>query len=535
MTEKLNNRPKPIVLIILDGWGYREQSDANAIALANTPHWNYLWDHYPHTLISGSGHCVGLPDGQMGNSEVGHLTMGAGRIIYQDLTRIDSAIENGDFFKNTVLINAINKATNHNKKIHIMTLLSDGGVHSFDSHTRAIVDLAAAQNASQVFIHAFLDGRDTPPRSAESFLMDLEKHCETKRCGKIATIVGRYYAMDRDKRWDRVQKAYDLLTEGKAEIVAKNVKEAIKKIYDEGFNDEFAPPTLISTSNFHSIDDGDVIIFMNFRADRARQITRAFIDPHFKEFTRNRKVDLGEFVSLTEYDKTLPTTIAFPPEALTNILASYLSHHGFKQLRIAETEKYAHITFFFNGGIETPFPQEDRILIPSPKVATYDLKPEMSAYELTETLVQQIESNQYDLIICNYANPDMVGHTGNLKATISAIETIDYCLGQILQALEKVNGEALITSDHGNAEIMFDNNTNQPHTAHTCELIPFIYVGRQAEVTKAQGQLSDISPTILYLMGLPQPQEMTGHSLVKIKNLASEKVKKSNQNTILRQ
>lgn len=511
-------RPRPLALIILDGWGYREDKNANAIAAAHKPNWNHLWATCPHTLISGCGKCVGLPEGQMGNSEVGHLNMGAGRIVHQDLTRIDTAIGNGEFFNNPTLIQAIQQANKTDNAIHILGLISPGGVHSHEKQIQAMIKLAAQQHAKQVYIHAFLDGRDTPPRSAESSLSALMNQCAQLQCGKIVSIIGRYYAMDRDKRWERVQVAYDLLTEGKAAYHAQDPISALKMAYERDESDEFVKPTTIHAPQEKSVtmNDGDVIIFMNFRADRARQITRALTDPNFDGFTRHRFPKLANFVSLTEYDATLKTSIAYPPEKLDNILAQYLSELGLKQLRIAETEKYAHVTFFFNGGVEKAFPGEDRILIPSPKVATYDLKPEMSAHEVTDALVKEIQKNSYDIIICNFANPDMVGHTGNLPAAIEAIETIDTCIGRILKALSDVGGEAIFTADHGNAEMMFDDTTRQPHTAHTNELVPFVYFGRDAKIIKQNGILSDIAPTMLYLMGIPKPKEMTGESLLSL-------------------
>lgn len=500
------HRPRPFVLIILDGWGYREETEANAIAQAKKPFWDSLWKNYPHALISGCGRCVGLPAGQMGNSEVGHLNMGAGRIVYQDLTRIDLAIDNGSFFSNPVLNQAIHKAESAQKAIHILGLISPGGVHSQEKHIFALLDMINEQHNVPVYVHAFLDGRDTPPRSAENSLALLAQH------GKIASIVGRYYAMDRDKRWDRVEKAYQLLTEGKGDFSAPDAITALHQAYDRGENDEFVKPTSILPVK---INDGDSVIFMNYRADRARELTHAFIDENFDAFTRKSWPKVN-FFTLTEYDAQFNVPAIFAPERLSNILGDYLSHLGLKQLRIAETEKYAHVTFFFNGGIEKPYPHEDRILIPSPKVATYDLKPEMSAPELTDKLITEIQSQKYDVIICNFANPDMVGHSGNLPATIKAIETIDTCLAKIIPAIQEAGGEALITADHGNAELMFDHKTQQPHTAHTHALVPFLYVGRKATVIKENGILSDVSPTILYLMGLNKPQEMTGQSIFKI-------------------
>lgn len=511
----MQKRPRPLALIILDGWGYREDPYANAIAQAKKPHWDNLWQNYPHTLVSGSGRCVGLPDGQMGNSEVGHLNMGAGRIVHQDLTRIDLAISDRSFFANPVLVQAINQAITSQKAIHILGLLSPGGVHSHERQIHALIELLAKHQASRVYIHAFLDGRDTPPRSAMNSLTGLMDQCQKLHCGKIISLIGRYFAMDRDKRWERVQKAYDLLTQGEAEYTATNPIAGLQQAYARGENDEFVKSTAIHEQNEPAVtmQNGDTLIFMNFRADRAREITRAFVDANFAGFTR-KTWPMVNFISLTEYDKTLNTAIAFPSESLNNILGAYLSELGLKQLRIAETEKYAHVTFFFNGGIESPFPGEDRILIPSPKVATYDLQPEMSAPEVTDQLITAIKSQKYDVIICNFANPDMLGHTGNLPATIQAIEVIDACLGKIITALQAVGGEALITADHGNAEIMFDDQTQQPHTAHTTELVPLIYVGRKATTVKFKGLLSDIAPTMLYLLDIPQPKEMTGTTLL---------------------
>lgn len=511
-------KKKSIALIILDGWGYREDSNMNAIAAAHKPNWDRLWNQYPHSLISGSGTSVGLPDGQMGNSEVGHLNMGAGRIVYQDLTRIDLAIQNGEFFENQVFTDAIQKAEKNHASIHIMGLLSPGGVHSHESHFHAIIKLAAKLKAKNVYLHPFLDGRDTPPRSAKKSLEMLEKHCQQLHCGKIVSLIGRYYAMDRDNRWDRIQQAYDLLVGGKAQYSAANAIEGLELAYARGENDEFVQATTIHPDNQSpvTINDDDVILFMNFRSDRAREITQSLIDPEFEGFSRSPWPQLGAYICLSEYDSRFPTPVAFPPISLQNILSEYISGLGLKQLRIAETEKYAHVTFFFNGGIEHPWPGEARILIPSPKVATYDLQPEMSAPEITDTLVAEIKSQQYDLIICNFANADMVGHTGNFDATVKAIETIDQCIGRIATALKEVDGELIITADHGNAEKMYDYAHNQPHTAHTSDPVPFLYAGRNAVINNEKGKLSDIAPTILYLLGLEKPVEMTGSSLLKI-------------------
>jgi 2,3-bisphosphoglycerate-independent phosphoglycerate mutase len=513
-----NTAHRPLALIILDGWGWREDKTANAIAAAEKPVWDSLLQKYAHTRISGSGRCVGLPDGQMGNSEVGHLNMGAGRIVHQDLTRIDLDIENGEFFQNKTLNDALLMAKEKGKAVHVMGLLSPGGVHSHEKHIHALIDFAARLNISTIYFHVFLDGRDTPPRSAGTSLEALAAHCHKQKCGKIASIIGRYYAMDRDKRWDRVEKAYNLLTQGKADYHAATAIEGLELAYARNENDEFVQATAIHAENEKPavIREGDTVIFMNFRADRAREITQSLTDPSFNEFTRTVWPRPGIFVCLAEYDSRFQLPVAYPPEPLHNILSECLSRLNLKQLRIAETEKYAHVTFFFNGGIEQPYPGEDRILIPSPKVATYDLQPEMSAPQLTERLVEEIRSRKYDVIVCNFANPDMVGHTGNFDATVKAIETIDKCLQKITNALAETGGEAIITADHGNAEMMFDFKTNQPHTAHTSDPVPFLYIGRKAEIVKKDGKLSDIAPTMLYLLGLSQPEEMTGKTLVKL-------------------
>ena len=512
------NKKSPLVLMILDGWGHRDQIEFNAIAAARKPNWDNIWQHCPHTLISGSGSCVGLPDGQMGNSEVGHLNMGAGRIVYQDLTRIDLAIQNGEFFNNPVLLKAIQLANSTQKAIHILGLLSPGGVHSHEKHMHALVKLAAQHNIQSVYLHPFLDGRDTPPCSAMSSLRELDSVCQKEGVGQISSIIGRYYAMDRDKRWDRVHKAYDLLTSGKANYHAATAEQGLQLAYERGETDEFVQATTIHPDHTSpiTINDGDIVIFMNFRADRAREITTTFIYPKFHEFYREKYPQLGAFVCLSEYDTRFDVPVAFPNLPLQNILAEYLSKLNIKQLRIAETEKYAHVTFFFNGGIEYPYPNEDRILIPSPRVATYDLQPEMSAHQITERLVAEIKNQQYGVIICNFANPDMVGHTGNFNATVKAIEAVDECLGVIIKAIREVNGELLITADHGNAEKMFDAHHNQPHTAHTSDPVPFIYVGHQARICKTDGKLSDIAPTILYLLGYSKPLEMTGNTLLEL-------------------
>lgn len=509
--------PKPVVLIVLDGWGYREDPQYNAILAAKTPTWDKLWHDYPHTLIAGSGHAVGLPQDQMGNSEVGHLTMGAGRVVYQEYTRIDHAIENGKFFENKIFLEAAQQVKKNNSALHILGLLSPGGVHSHEGQIHAMIDFAARQDLKKVYVHAFLDGRDTPPQSAHASLEALEEHLKRVHHGKIASLIGRFYAMDRDKRWERIQKAYDLLTLGKADYEASSAILALQMAYERGETDEFVKPTSIHDANQSPIviNDQDVVVFMNYRADRARELTRAFTDTNFIGFERKKVPQLAQFVTLTQYAADINAQVAFVPQTLTNSLGEYVAKIGLKQLRIAETEKYAHVTFFFNGGLEQPFSGEDRSLIPSQKVTTYDLTPEMSAPEITDQLIKAITSKKYDLIICNFANPDMVGHTGNFAATVQAIEVIDQCLGKIIQALKEVGGEAIITADHGNAEFMFDPQTNQPHTAHTVEPVPVIYIGRPAKIVHdTERTLADIAPTLLVMMGLPKPEEMTGESLI---------------------
>lgn len=505
----------PIVLTILDGWGYREEHDDNAIAQANTPHWDHWWQHFPHMLLDCSGPAVGLPKGQIGNSEVGHMHLGAGRVIDQDLTHINKAISDGDFATNPILLNAIQQAKTTNRRIHILGLLSPGGVHSHEKHIHALIELIAEHDRPDTYIHAFLDGRDTPPRSAKESLKKLSQLTQLINCGQIASISGRYYAMDRDKRWDRIERVYNLLTTATTDFHSDDPIQALEQAYERNENDEFVQPTLIK--NASPIQEGDIIIFMNFRADRARQLSYAFLTEDFSGFQRKNKPKLAEFVTLTEYASNIKSEIAFPPELLINTLGEYIAEQGLKQLRIAETEKYAHVTFFFNGGREDPFDNEDRVLIASPQVATYDLQPEMSAPELTERLIAAIKSKQYALIICNYANADMVGHTGNIVATRKAVECLDHCLGEVYASVKSVGGEMLITADHGNAEYMFNETIQQAHTAHTADPVPLIYLGRDAEIKK-HGCLIDVAPTILSLMNLTPPQEMTGESLLTIKN-----------------
>jgi 2,3-bisphosphoglycerate-independent phosphoglycerate mutase len=469
-----------------------------------------------HRLIDASGESVGLPGGQIGNSEVGHLHLGAGRLLQQDLTRINSAIESGAFSQNPVLQEAIARAQHSSASIHIIGLVSDGGVHSSDNHFHALLNTLAAAGINNCQVHAFLDGRDVNPKSAASSLQKMQLLMQKLQCGQIASVIGRYYAMDRDNRWERVQLAYDLLTQAKANFTAATAVAALHQAYQRGETDEFVQATTIGPKPA-TINDGDVVIFMNFRADRARQLSYALTAANFNGFKRDKVVNLSEFITLTEYASDIEAKVMFPPISMKNSLGEYLSRLGLKQLRIAETEKYAHVTYFFSGGSETPFPGEDRVLIPSPKVATYDLQPEMSAPELTERLVAAIRSRQYDAIICNYANFDMVGHTGNIEAAAQAIKTIDSCLGLVLAALKEANMDTLITADHGNIECMFDENSHQPHTAHTTNFVPLVYVGeRKFKFNSGPGSLADVAPTMLYLMGLKQPAEMTSHNLIEL-------------------
>jgi 2,3-bisphosphoglycerate-independent phosphoglycerate mutase len=507
---------RPVILIILDGWGINMHKDGNAVAVAHAPIYNSLIRDHPHTTLQASGEHVGLPDGQMGNSEVGHLNLGAGRIVYQDITRITKSIRDGDFTRNPALISAMETASKNHASLHLMGLLSDGGVHSHIDHIFAMFDLAKAQGLSRVFFHAFLDGRDTPPSSALGYVSRLEQHLAKIGIGKIATVSGRYYAMDRDKRWERVQKAHEALTAGEG-IRKFSAEEAVKGSYGHKRTDEFVLPTVIldhrNNTPLGVMRDGDAAIFCNFRSDRAREITRTLTDPAFDGFTRRTFPKLGAFVCLTTYDETLNLPVAYPPVKLTHILGEVVSGQGERQLRIAETEKYAHVTFFFNGGEEQPFPLEDRVLVPSPRdIATYDLRPEMSAQEVTDELVKRILSRQYRFILANYANPDMVGHTGIITAAVKAVEVIDACLGKVLKAAQEVGSTVMITADHGNLEVMTDAVTGQPHTAHTTDPVPFIVVGEKV-VLRDDGCLADVAPTVLRSMGINQPKEMTGKCL----------------------
>lgn len=516
-TSPSNSQKKSTVLIILDGWGYSEIKEHNAIYSANTPTWDKLWDSCPHTLIQGSGTRVGLPHDQMGNSEVGHLNLGAGRVVFQEFTRIANEIESGAFNDNNVLVHAVEKAVSHDKAVHIMGLLSEGGVHSHEKHIHAMIKMAAEKGADKIYLHAFLDGRDTAPISAKASLTAMEKVFRETGKGQIVSIIGRYYAMDRDNRWKRVQKCYELMTMGEAEFTAHSALAGLEKAYQRNETDEFVQATTIISDGEApiKIEDGDAVIMMNFRSDRARQITQVFVDPRFDDFRRRAYPKISDFVCLTQYKSDFNASVAYPPTPLINVFGDYISQLGMTQLRIAETEKYAHVTFFLNGGEEKPFPGEDRIMVKSPDVATYDLKPEMHAPELTEKLCEAIASRKYDVIICNFANPDMVGHTGKFDAVVKAIETIDSCLEKLVATARQSEAELLITADHGNAEMMVNTRTGQVHTAHTVNQVPLIYVGRKASIAP-DGALSDIAPTMLYLMGVPIPSEMTGEPLLSL-------------------
>lgn len=513
---------KPLVLIILDGWGYSENTVYNAIYSANKPVWEKLWLERPRTLIRASGIDVGLPAQQMGNSEVGHMNIGSGRIVDQEFSRITRALEDGSFFQNKTLTDTFNKAAATNKAVHILGLLSPGGIHSHQDHILALIKLADQCQVNDVYLHAFLDGRDTPPKSATEYVHQAYLAMREMGKGKFASIIGRYYAMDRNKRWERTKAAYDLICDGTSDFRSDDVFIAVDMAYARGETDEFIQPTAITKAGHPPVrvEDGDVLVFANYRADRARQLARAFTKPDFRSFPRERVPELGAFISLTEYKANYEFPVAFPPEHLKNVFGEYIAELGLKQLRIAETEKYAHVTFFFNGGEERVFDGEDRILVPSPHVATYNMRPEMSAYEVTDKLIEAIDSRKYDCIICNYANADMVGHSGDFQATIKAIQAIDKCLGKVIEATTKAGGEIIITADHGNAEQMRAYTTekikSQAHTAHTMNLVPMIYIGRPAEFLPGGGALSDIAPTMLTLMGLDIPKEMTGRPLLKI-------------------
>ncbi len=512
------NKPSrgPVALIILDGWGVSETCVGNALCEARTPHLDALFKDYPHTSLGASGMDVGLPEGQMGNSEVGHLNIGAGRIVYQDFTRISKAIRDGDFFENETLLAAMKKIREARGKLHLLGLLSDGGVHSHETHLYALVELARRQGIERVCVHAFMDGRDTPPTSGAEYLKRLETKLGEIGLGAVATVTGRYYAMDRDNRWERVERAYRALTEGVG-IQVDSCREAIEGAYEAGQNDEFIEPRVIMRDGapVGTVDDGDGIVFFNFRSDRAREITRTFTDDSFQGFVRAKYPRLSSYVCMTEYDETFGLPVAFPPSTYPNLLGEIVSRAGMKQLRIAETEKYAHVTFFFNGGNETPYPGEERILIPSPQdVATYDQKPEMSAPEVTDQVVLQVKSGLFGLIVLNYANPDMVGHTGVIEAAAKAMETVDVCVGRVVEAVIEAGGSLLITADHGNCEQMLDD-AGKVQTAHSANPVPLVFVDpRRRNVRLRPGILADLAPTILDLMGLEKPEEMTGRSLI---------------------
>ncbi|QVL46013.1 MAG: 2,3-bisphosphoglycerate-independent phosphoglycerate mutase [Methylophilaceae bacterium] len=506
----------PVILLILDGFGYREESQDNAISLANTPNLDRLKRDYPNTLINASEHYVGLPDGQMGNSEVGHLNIGAGRVVFQDFERINNSIKTGDFFAIPALIEAMSSLKEKNKALHIFGLLSDGGVHSHQEHIYAILEMAAKQGLKQVYVHLFLDGRDTPPVSAKAYIEALEARITSLGVGQIASVCGRFYAMDRDKRWERIEPAFNMIVEGEASLSATSATQALENAYARKETDEFVQCTVIQQLGEKPIKlaDGDSVIFMNFRGDRAREITDAILNTRFDGFTRKRVPQLSHFFTLTQHDQNQKkATPIFAPFTVKNTFGEHLQNLGLTQLRIAETEKYPHVTFFFNGGEEAIFNGEDRILVPSPKVATYDLQPEMSAYEMTDKLIAAIQARKYDAIVCNYANCDMVGHTGSLEAAIKAVEALDSCIGRVVEAMQAIGGEVVITADHGNAELMRDYQNNQPHTQHTTNLVPMIYVGRSARLSQ-DGALSDLAPTLLTIMGVTQPVEMTGKNLI---------------------
>jgi 2,3-bisphosphoglycerate-independent phosphoglycerate mutase len=508
------------VLIILDGFGV-ESTPSSAVDAANSPTWDRLLASNPNSRIQTSGMAVGLPEGQMGNSEVGHMNIGAGRTVYQNFTRISKSIADGDFFENAVLCNAIDTAVGHGRAVHVLGLLSPGGVHSHEEQIFALLEMAVKRGAKQVYLHAILDGRDMPPRSAEPSIKAAEAVFGRLGTGAIATVVGRYFAMDRDNRWDRIELAYNAMTSGEAPQRAGSALEALHNAYARDENDEFVQATVITNAAGDPVGliaDGDTVICANFRPDRAREITRTFVDGDgFTGFERKQRPILSAYVTLTEYAADIAAPVAYPQEAIRNNLGEYLSNLGKTQLRISETEKYAHVTFFFNGGQEAVYPGEERILVPSPQVATYDLQPEMSAPEVTDKLCDAIRSRRFDLIVCNYANGDMVGHTGKFDAAVKAVETVDRCLTRVLEALAEVDGEALITADHGNVEMMLDPESGQPHTAHTIWPVALIYDGpRKDRVKLSDGALCDLAPTLLALMGLEPPQEMTGHSLVSL-------------------
>lgn len=508
--------PKPFLLLILDGWGINRNTDDNAITSANTPVMDRLCNEYPCTKVKTSGTAVGLPEGQMGNSEVGHLNIGAGRVVHQELTRISLAIKDGSFFKNKILLSAIENVKKTNSSLHLFGLVSDGGVHSHNTHLYALLKMTKQHNLKKVFIHAFLDGRDVSPKSAKKYLTELEDKIKEIEVGKVATVSGRYYAMDRDKRWERTKKAYDAIVHRIGES-ANSPDEVVEKSYTEDTDDEFVLPTIIDYKNFNNdsmkLSNNDSVIFFNFRPDRPRQLTETLINSNFNGFDRGKRFPLPYFVTYTEYNKNFNIPVAFKTEKIKNTLSEVLSARGLTQLHIAETEKYAHVTFFFNGGREKPVKGEDRILVPSPKVATYDLKPEMSAFEVADKVTEAIESKKYDFIVLNFANTDMVGHSGKIEAAVKAAEAVDRCIGKVVDALQSTGGECIITADHGNSEQMREDD-GKPYTAHTTNMAPFIYIANTKIKLRSEGKLADIAPTILKILKIEKPREMTGQSLL---------------------
>lgn len=508
----MNN--KTVLLTILDGWGCADKSSGNAIYSANIPNYDFLLKNYPNTTIFADGEHVGLPEGQMGNSEVGHLNLGAGRIVYQELTRINKSIKDGDFFENPEFLKAINHAKENNSCLHLMGLVSNGGVHSSMDHLFALIELAHKHDLKDVYVHAFLDGRDTPPKSSIGFVSQLDKKLEEFNFSRVATVSGRYYVMDRDTRWDRIEKAYNNLLSGE-EKCEETAEIAIEKSYQEDINDEFVLPTVIGNEKSR-LKDNDSVIFFNFRPDRARQITRAINDPNFDGFDRKKVLENVYYVCMTQYDETFNLPVAYPPQELKEILGEVLDENGVQQFRTAETEKYAHVTFFFNGGVEKAFSTETRVLISSPKVATYDLKPEMSAYEVEEKVIEALKSKKYQFILVNFANPDMVGHTGIFDAAVNAVEVIDKCLGKIVSTVKETGATMILTSDHGNAEHMKESGTDKPFTAHTTNKVPLVLINYDKDVElKEGGILADVAPTVLDIMDIEKPNQMTGNSLIK--------------------
>jgi 2,3-bisphosphoglycerate-independent phosphoglycerate mutase len=503
---------RPVVLCILDGWGFSEEMEGNAVEIARTPTLDEIMHEWPWTLIRVSGPAVGLPEGQMGNSEIGHLNMGAGRVVYQSLTRINVAIEDGSFMENQALREAVVLASQRGASLHLMGLVSDGGVHSHVEHLKVLLQMAGDQGLEKVYVHAFTDGRDVPPVYAMETFRDLEAEMERMGVGKIATVMGRYYGMDRDRRWERTKLAYDCIVLGEG-VMAPTAEEALTTAYERMETDEFIRPTRIATERDSLVNSGDSVIFFNFRPDRARQLSYAMTDPFFNEFPRGRQ-PIVHFVCMTQYDDRIPAYVAFMPIGVTKCLAEVLSDHGLTLLKVAETEKYAHVTYFFNGGREESFPGETRVLVPSPRVATYDLIPEMSAWGIAGVVNRNLESDDYDLVVVNFANLDMVGHTGDLKATVKAVETVDSCVAEIKRTVDRLGGALVVTSDHGNAESMVYTKDRSPHTAHTVNPVPFCVIGPNRVTLREDGGLGDVAPTLLDLIGIPQPDEMTGVSLV---------------------